>query len=198
MKRKLFAGALIALCLTILAYGTVAYFTDEKVAHNVITSGEIDIKLLEWADEAKTTPFPEAGLTGVMPSTSATKIVEIKNTGSNAAYVRARVLFSIDGGVPADQTPLEALVTLDLPAGGDADAKWEYNQEDRYYYYKEALEPGETTAPLFTNVGFDKTMGNWYQNKTIHVEVKAQATQAANNGTSVLDAKGWPEASEEL
>lgn len=91
MKRRLLAGAVIVMCLSLLAYGTLAYFTAEDIAHNVITSGEIDIELQEWADEEKTTPFPEDGVNGVMPGTDVTKIVEVRNTGSNDAYIRVRV-----------------------------------------------------------------------------------------------------------
>lgn len=58
MKRKLFAGAVIAICLSLIAYGTLAYFTAEDTARNVITSGGIDIQLREWADKEKTTPVP--------------------------------------------------------------------------------------------------------------------------------------------
>ena len=91
MKRKLIAAAVAVICLSLLACGTLAFFTDEDTVHNVITSGNIDIELQEWADEEKTTPFPEDGVSGVMPGTDVTKIVEVKNTGSNDAYVRVKV-----------------------------------------------------------------------------------------------------------
>ena len=35
-------------------------------------------------------------------------------------------------------------------------------------------------------------MGNEYQNATATVNVSAQAVQNANNGDTVMDAKGWP------
>ena len=37
-------------------------------------------------------------------------------------------------------------------------------------------------------------MGNEYQNATATVDVLAQAVQTANNGESVMEAQGWPEA----
>lgn len=37
-------------------------------------------------------------------------------------------------------------------------------------------------------------MGNEYQNATATVNVSAQAVQNANNGDTVMDAKGWPKA----
>ena len=66
--------------------------------------------------------------------------------------------------------------------------------EDGYLYYKTALKPGETTAPIFTTVTFNMEMGNEYQNATAKVDVAAQAVQSANNGESALEAAGWPTA----
>ena len=45
MKKKIAAAALIVSMLSISAMGTLAYFTDTGIAHNVITSGKVDITL---------------------------------------------------------------------------------------------------------------------------------------------------------
>jgi len=45
---------------------------------------------------------------------------------------------------------------------------------------------------LFTKVIFSATMSNMYQNSKAVIDVTAQATQVANNGTCALDAAGWP------
>lgn len=188
MKRRLLAGAVIVMCLSLLAYGTLAYFTAEDTAHNVITSGEIDIELQEWADAEKTTPFPEDEVSGVMPGTEVTKIVEVKNTGANDAYIRVKVEkeFVLSEGVEGETD--SGLMKIDF------DETYWMLGEDGYYYYKEALKPGAVTEPLFASVSFDPSMGNIYQNSTAKVDVTAYAVQVANNGDSVMDAKGWPEA----
>lgn len=188
MKRKLLAVAVTVICLSMMAYGTLAYFTAEDTAHNVITSGEIDIELQEWADAEKTTPFPEDGVSGVMPGTEVTKIVEVKNTGANDAYIRVKVEkeFVLSEGVEGETD--SGLMKIDFD-----EIYWTLG-EDGYYYYKTALEPGAVTEPLFASVSFDTTMGNIYQNSTAKVDVTAYAVQVANNGDSVMDAKGWPEA----
>ena len=188
MKRRLLAGAVIVMCLSLLAYGTLAYFTAEDTAHNVITSGEIAIELQEWADEEKTTPFSENGVSGVMPGTDVTKIVEIKNTGSNAAYIRVKVEKEIILPDGVEGEPDSGLIKIDFD-----ETDWTLG-EDGYYYYNAALEPDTVTQPLFASVRLDNTMGNIYQNSTVKVEVTANAVQAANNGDGVMDAKGWPEA----
>lgn len=187
MKRRLLAAAVIMFCLSLVAYGTLAFFTAEDTAHNVITSGEIDIELLEWADAAKTTPFPEDGVSGVMPGTEVTKIVEVKNTGSNKAWVRVKVdkEITLSEGV-------QGAVDLGLMQLDFDESCW--IEQGGYYYYKEPLAPGAVTEPLFASVTFDSRMGNLYQNSTAKVDVTVYAVQVANNGAAVLDAQGWPAA----
>ena len=187
MKRRLFAGAVIAMCLSVLGFGTLAYFTAEDTAHNVITSGDIDIELLEWADEEKTVPFPAEGVSGVMPGTETTKIVEVKNTGSNAAYVRVGGEKEIRLSHGVEGEPDSGLMKIDFD-----ETSWTLG-DDGFYYYKEALQPGAVTEALFASVSFDPGMGNLYQNSTASVEVTAYAVQVDNNGGTVMDANGWPE-----
>ena len=181
MKRKLLIVSVLAILVAVTAAGTLAFFTDTGSAHNVITTGSVDIELNEWADEARTQPFEDQ--TGVMPGAEVMKIVEIKNTGKNAAYIRVRVESSVYSA-DKEQLPIE-------PVGLDINTKdWTYSKG--YYYYNRALKPGEVTEPLFTTVTFDPQMGNEYQNATAWVGVNASAVQSANNGDDPLAAKGWP------
>lgn len=185
MKRKLLVLALFVVCLCVAAYGTVAYFTAEDTATNVITAGNIQIELEETAvsENGELAPFED--LSGVMPGTDVSKIVQVKNTGSQPAYVRIQ---------------MEKVITLAEGAQGEADGSllscdlneedWTY--KDGYYYYKESLAPGAQTEPLFTKVTFSKEMGNLYQNSKAQIDLVAYATQAANNGETVWDAGGWP------
>ena len=46
MKRKLLILSVLAICLSTLAAGTLAYFTAEGKAHNVITTGGVHIALI--------------------------------------------------------------------------------------------------------------------------------------------------------
>lgn len=187
MKKKMFTMAVVAICLSLLGYGTLAYFTAEDTAHNVITSGQIKVELLELADEAKKEPFPEDGVSGVMPGTGVTKIVEVKNIGSHPAYIRVMVDKAIILPEGVDGEPDPGLMLLDFD-----DTCWTLG-EDGFYYYNEALDPGEVTKPLFASVRFAVDMGNIYQNSTATVDVFVYAVQTANNGDTVFDAAGWPE-----
>ena len=169
MKRKLLILSVLAICVAMLAGGTLAFFTSEDKAHNVITTGGVEITLQEWADEAKTTPFKD--LTGVMPNTTVTKIAEIRNTGASDAWVRVKVEKNIR--LQGDGTPDTGLVELTLNTT-------DWTERDGYYYSTKALKPGEVTAPIFTAVTFGTAMGNEYQNATVHIYVTAEAVQTAN------------------
>lgn len=188
MRRKIFTLAIITICLSFLVYGTLAYFTAEDTAHNVITSGEIKIELLEWADDEKTTPFPLDGVGGVLAGSEITKIVEVKNTASNAAYIRIKVekLVALNPATESDPNP--DMLSLDLNLDD-----WT-KEADGFYYYNHALQAGETTKALFTKVSFNTEMNNDYQNAEFSVNLLAQAVQVANQDViNPWDAKGWPE-----
>ena len=182
MKRKLMILSVLAILLAILAANTLAYFTADTAAHNVITTGNVDIALNEWANEERTERFEKQ--IDVMPGTEVTKIVEVENIGAGTAWVRVQVVLDVYAEGGKEQLPPDP-VTLDFN-----ETDWKYF--DGYYYYNYPLDPGETTEPLFTSVAFDDQMGNEYQNSTAHVNVNAYAVQSANNGEDVLSANGWP------
>ena len=187
MKRKLLATALTVICLSIAAYGTIAYFTAEDTATNVITAGNIDISLKETAiPENGGDPVPFEDVVGVMPGAEVSKIVEVENTGDNPAYIRVRL--------EKEMTLAEGKtdeIDLSLMKFGFNTEKW--TEKDGYYYYNTALDAGKTTEPLFTTVSFSKDMDNRYQNGKATIKVFAEATQAENNGDSALEASGWPQ-----
>lgn len=187
MKKKLLVCACVAICLSIVAYGTTAYFTYEDTATNVITAGNLKIDLQEWAipeDGGELVPFEDAF--DVMPGMEVSKIVQIKNIGEQPAWVRISLEKSI---ILADG--VEGEVDLSLVS---YDLNTEYwTEKDGFYYYNMKLEPGETTEALFTKVMFSKNMGNMYQHSKAVIEVTAQATQVVHNGESVFEAAGWPD-----
>ena len=110
MKRKILTLSVLAICIATLAAGTIAFFTAEGKAHNVITTGGVEIAVQEWADVEKTKPFED--LTGVMPNTTVTKMAEIKNTGASDAWVRVKVEKNIK--LQGEGTPDTGLVELTL------------------------------------------------------------------------------------
>ena len=189
MKRKLLLLSVMVICIAIAAVGTLAYYNTNAIAHNVITTGGVNIELHEYADAEKT-PFPSKGLDGVMPGMTVTKIAEVENTGASAAWVRVKLTPAIeladDAVLPDGFTVNTGLVKPDVNT-----TDWEL-RSDGYYYYHKALAAGETTTPVITSVTCKETMGNEYQGATATVDIVAEAVQKANNGDSALTAKGWP------
>lgn len=186
MKRKIFVIAGLLICLSIGTLGTAAYFTSKDVAHNVITTGDIDIELKEMhiPEEGKD-PVPFEDKTGVMPGMEISKIVTVVNTSDNEAYVRINVQKNIILQDNAQGNVDLSLLNIDFDT-----VNW--TEKEGFYYYNNPLAPGEETEPLFTKVSFSKNMGNMYQKCKATIDVNAQATQVKNNGNTSLDAKGWP------
>lgn len=193
-KRKLLVTLLILSLLLIAgAAGTVAYFTTEGRATNVITTGTVQLALdermlVEAGGELTEQPYPDKILTGVLPGNRVSKIPYVINTGDEPFYARVRVdisILSADGRTPLPLAP----VSTDLCDG--------WTEKNGWLYLEESLAPDERQAP-FTVVCFDPAMGNEYQNCTVTVDVIAQAVQVKNNpipaGGSVTDVPGWPEA----
>ena len=187
MKRKILCLSVIAIMLAILAAGTIAYFTAEGRAHNVITTGSINITVVEQqkGEDNTTVEYPKVPITNVMPGAEISKIVTIRNDGKSTAWIRVNVGTEIElvGEGKADTS----LVVLNFD-----DKNW--TEKDGYYYYNKPVDPTESTTVLFDTVKFDPRMGNEYQNCTVNINIYAQAVQTANNNPEggVTEVKGWP------
>ena len=200
MKKKVLLLASLAICAAIVASGTLAYFTAEETAHNVITTGSVGIELVEKTkdDSGTEIDFPAEGISGVMPGTSVSKIVSVKNDGEAVAWIRIWVNTAISDEEKQVCLPLEIEVggetipVITLDTDGE---KWTY--EEGYYYYNKPVAPGASTGALFETVKFAPEMGNEYQNCKVLIDGAAEAVQTANNpipdGGDVTDVKGWPE-----
>ncbi len=183
MKKKLFVLSLMAMLVAICSFGTAAYYSAQDTAHNVITMGNVNIAIYEWADEEKTIEFSDVG--GVLPSQSVTKVVEIKNTGSNDAWIRVRIEKNITLKTGEEGDADYLLVNINSPIWIDGG--------DGYYYYSKKLSEEENTEPIFTKVDFSKDMDNEYVDAVCSVDVYAEAVQSANNGDDALSAVDWPD-----
>lgn len=190
MRKKVLLLAALTICAAILASGTVAYFTAEDQAHNVITTAAVDIQIEEWQNEIGN-PYPDAPIE-VMPGVTVSKIATVKNIEAQA-WIRAKfevVITGADGSVmELSPETLASIITLTVNGEDwirkDGDSEW--------WYYADAVAAGASTEAFFTEVVFDgPNMTNEYQNCTVEVIVKAQAVQTANNGDSALTAAGWP------
>lgn len=177
-RKCLVVAAVLLSTLAILAAGSIAYFTAEETAYNVITTATLDMQLVEEKKDG--TPFED--VFGVMPGEDVDKIVYVKNVGTTPFYVRVAISKSVSTG--DKELDFDKYIRLNLNTE-------EWIEQDGYYYYYRALEPNESTEKLFTKVSFSKNMGNAYQNARVEITLDAQAVQSKNNATDPLKAAGW-------
>lgn len=184
MKKKILVCALIAICLSIVAYGTAAFYTYEDTATNVVTAGNVRIRLEEYTlSGGKLEPFTDP--IDVVPGTSVSKIVQIKNNGFATAWVRVKLDKELLLAAGVTGTPDLSLVSYELNEKNWAEV-------DGWFYYLEPLTPGATTEPIFEWVSFAPNMSNMYQQSKTMIHVTAHGVQTAHNGATVFDAAGWP------
>lgn len=186
MKRKILILAAIAIALSLTSYATIAYFTTQGTASNVITAGNVVLKLHE--ESANGVAAPHNGLNGLMPGDSAEKTVFVENVGDNAFYTRIKLHKTVrpGAGIIYELSPDKIHLNIDTE-------NWKLGA-DGWYYYQSALGKSGRTQPLFTSVLFEAGMGNDYMNAVVNINVIVQAVQSANNGDTVWQASGWPSA----
>ena len=191
MKKRILYIAAIIICLSLITGGTYAYYTTSDTARNVITSGGVEGAVVEQQLVNGTLqPYPNQPIQ-VMPATTVSKIVSVQSS-EQAAWVRMNFTLTVHDAegkemeIPADE--LEKVIVIEVDA-----TNW--TLKDGWWYYNTAIKSGEMTKPLFEEVVFSGPyMDNKYQLCTVVIDVTAQAVQQANNGATVWEALGWPEA----
>lgn len=194
-KKKITSLAMVVMLFAIAAAGTLAYYTDEVHAQNVITTGAVDITLNDKTLQSGVlVDFPEGGISGIMPSATVSKLVSVTNEAADA-WVRIRLdtrIVGKDGGeLPAVLTDGTPTYSLNMTA----DSRWVMG-DDGNRYYSIPLGHGDTTDVLFDGVTFSPKLGNAYQGCTVYIDVIAEAVQVANNpipdSGRYEDIPGWP------
>lgn len=180
MKKKLSIVFGIIAILAIISVGTLAYFTSEQNAENVISAGNIKLEIHEKTASGE--DFPEEGII-VMPGDTVSKIVTVENTGDHPLYLRVKLTEGVSDEALTEDDCLDININRSC-----------WLEKDGYYYYYRALQSGETTEQLFSEVYFDLyNIDNKYLGKYFTLNVAASAVQSENNGSDVLNAMGWPE-----
>lgn len=198
MKRKILAIATLVIFAALLVSGTLAYFTAEDRAVNVITLGSVDIEIVEYAKDGSVISNTSTGYVkmpeyfdNVEPGMRLVKLVTIENRGKSTAWIRVKIVDSIasaGGGALSTEVlsyNINALATITAENKGkyNLDGTWVEGKgvEAGYWYYSEPLEPGEI-AVLFDVVTFDgPSMGNNYQACETNIKILAQAVQYEGN-----------------
>lgn len=185
-NKKMLALAFIGvLAVAGITGGTLAYFTDSKVAENTITMGDVDINLEEPEYDKN---HPNKEITDVTPNQVIEKdpTITIKE-GSKAAYIRCKINVTSD-----DETALPAGYAEALIANTNMDMTLWKKGADGYYYYKNKVEPvaPNNTVKFFNEVKIPETWGKEMANRSISMDVTAEAIQA-DNFTPAMDEDGF-------
>ena len=179
-KFRLLLIALAAIVVTVLTQPTLAFYTKLGVATNVVTSGGVQLKIIEKTADGS--DFPTEGVT-VIPGDVVSKRVSVQNVCDQPFYLRLKLVSS---STNEELTPEECM-KLDIDT-----VHWTYL--DGYYYYNTILNPTETTPALFTQVEIvGSKIDQSHTGSLLRLVVNAYAVQSANNPAEhPWDASGWP------
>lgn len=179
-KARLLMIALAAILATMLTQPTLAYYTTIGKATNVVTSGEIQLKIHEKTGDGS--DFPTEGVY-IIPGDIVSKQVSVENVCGHPFYLRVKLVSGSDNqGLSA-----EDCLKLNIDT-----VNWTYL--DGFYYFNRILQPGETTPALFTQVEIvGSKVDQSHIGSTLSLTVNAYAVQSENNPAKYpWDAAGWP------
>lgn len=182
MKKKIAALAVVAVLITLFSQSTLAYYTVIGKATNVVTSGDIELKILETTQDGST--FPTDGVP-VIPGQTVSKIVRVQNVCSHPFWLRVEIVKGSNSQTLSAEEVLEIITPNDN--------QWKLHTDGYYYYYR-ILQPGEITEPLFEEVTISGSLVDQHDVTTaLTVTVKAYAVQSEHNpAANPWEASGWP------
>lgn len=188
MKGKLLLLVCALIVLGSLVAGTAAYYTKDATATNVVTTGKIDLEIIEMTDSD--TAFPESGIV-VLPGATVSKIVTVKNTSGHPAHVRVQLSKFVSIKELTADFMDNGILTTDFNS-----EDWTVG-DDGFIYYNDVLEPGKETSPVISEVYISgpKT-DNKYRGADFTLKIDVYGVQSENNGTTWAEAAGWPSASD--
>ena len=175
MKKKsiITMVAAIALVGAIGVGSTLAYFTDNDAASNVVTMGHVDITLTEESEGEHKGEEIKGGLefSNIVPGDVLSKepVITVADDSENC-YLRAKVV--VEGLDTTHVADLFADSNINIQNG------WVLNS-DGYYYYQSVVEAG-TPVSLFTTVTIPTAWGNEAADEEFTIAITAEAIQADN------------------
>ena len=138
IKIKIFVVALVAALMAFVSTSTLAYYSIVGKATNVVTSGNIQFIIHETTDQGM--EFPREGVY-IVPGDIVSKKVSIESDCEHPFYLRVKMVYGVD----SQELTAEDCFKLNIN-----EEYWEFY--DGWYYYKEVVDPGETTPDVFSHV----------------------------------------------
>ena len=159
--------AAVALVAVVGIGSTLAYFTDTATADNTVTFGHVDISIDEPNFDTKDGKKDNA-ISNVVPGQKITKnpTITVDET-SETAYLRAKIV--LDENLTDEEK-------ADLENGIALASGWK-KSTDGYYYYNNKVKAGKSVV-FFKEVTIPEKWDNKFANKSITIDVQAEAIQA--------------------
>lgn len=160
----------LALCLAVICFGgTTAYFTAFDNRLNTAAVGRNTSEIEE--DFPKPTPGPLENDPEYKKTVWVTNASSAEEGFNVDCYVRVALSYS-------DYDIGSALVLKNLDT-----VNWIYNPEDGYYYYKNVLEEGASTTPLFTGFSIESEQADTTyleESDTFTIQIYEESIQAGS------------------
>ena len=154
MKKKILAFAMVfALAAVAVVGGSLAYFTDTDAKENTFTVGNVKIALVEEQNSDNgLVDFEDRKQLMPGAENAVDKIVSVKNTGGNAAYIRVKIT------VPTELAEIIHLVFEDDYTSTWNEVTSETVDDGKVYtaVYKTKIASGESTSHLLSKVYLDE------------------------------------------
>ena len=165
MKKKILSIALVVAMVAVIAAGSLAYFTDKDNATNTFTVGNVNINLIEQERDGNgglkaftqnKNLYPIVGsaqgekdaLGMPIAKNYVDKIVTVKNTGSEAAYIRAyfAIPSALDNGYEDFNAGLNVLhfnfgnKVVNGAVSSTEGAEWIWTHGDKWNYFETVMD----------------------------------------------------------
>lgn len=155
-------------------------FTNTSILkiQNKVNTGAINIELKEYTIENGVETLYSDSENVVLPGEIVSLIPRISNIG-DSSYVRAKISYTGEGNnvIPITDENLKGM-----------DNDWV--KKGDYWYYKKEVKSGEN-IDVFKNLTIPSDLSNEYQDKTIQINVVAEAVQSANFSPNFESNSPW-------
>ncbi len=202
-KKKLLIASVVLILLFTLS--SIAFLTSRAVSDNVITFGNLKLKLINNTIDKEGMEVPVEQLEEKLTGTSVSRIIKVKNICENPMYVRVKVEIKGEDEQGAMYVRVKVEIKGEDEQGGFSaneyvsfktpDSGW--SSQSQWFYYTKELKAGQETSDLFRELQFDlDRLMTDHAGSKLTFKVSAQAVQSENNGMSAEEAKGWPQEAE--
>ena len=182
-KYKLAVIAFVVILISLSSKATLAYYVLQGTSKNIITTGDIDISIVETLNGVAFT-----GNINVAPGSTLNRALYVQNVGGHPCWLRIKI-------ETTKNVDDRDVISMNIDS-----QNWIY--QDGYYYYKNILASGATSAALYDQLSIleygDETEER-YSGTYVSMAITAEAIQSENNeAVSSLQTKDdvpkvWPE-----